>query len=148
MFLNHDSYQWSTRGSFRLWKILDTPCTAGARSAIDWSERIKNGEYIGRRCTENWLQRIPKLHFYFDRDATNVNSVVFKKSKKVAINWSKKGSLNVSVSTANVLVGGSTFWNLEIDVKNYRIHQGCVHPPNAVRKNHQKVITFMNNPTI
>ena len=33
--------------------ILDTPCTAGARSAIDWSERVKNGEYIGRRCTEN-----------------------------------------------------------------------------------------------
>ena len=46
--------------------LLDTPCTAGARSAIDWSERVKNGEQIGRRCTENWLQRIIKLHFYFD----------------------------------------------------------------------------------
>ena len=70
---------------------LDTPCTAGARSAIDWSERVKNGEQIGRRCTENWLQRIPKLHFYFDHDATNVNSVVFKDSKSAQKGGPKTG---------------------------------------------------------
>ena len=41
----------------------------------------QNGEYIGHRCTGNGLQRILKLHFYFDHDATNVNSVVSKDSK-------------------------------------------------------------------
>ena len=70
---------------------LDTPCTAGARSATDWSERVKNGEQIGRRCTENWLQRIFKLHFYFDHDATNVNSVVFKDSKSAQKGGPKQG---------------------------------------------------------
>ena len=72
-------------------KLLDTPCTAGARSAIDWSERVKNREYIGRRCTENGLQRILKIHFYFDRDATNVNSVDFKGSKRVQKGGPKTG---------------------------------------------------------
>ena len=45
----------------------------------------------GRWCTENWHQRIPKLHFYFDHDATNVNSVVFKDSKSAQKGGPKTG---------------------------------------------------------
>ena len=43
----------------------------------------ENGDFFGRRCTENGLQWILKLHFYFDPDATNVNSVDFKDPKRV-----------------------------------------------------------------
>ena len=71
--------------------LLDTPCTAGARSAIGWSERVKNRECIGRRCTGNLLQRVLKSHFYFDRDATNVNSMVFRDSKSAQKDGPKTG---------------------------------------------------------
>ena len=70
-----------------------TRYTVHERSAKrNWLVRKgENGEQTGRRCTENWLQRIPKLHFYFDRDATNVNSVVFKDSKSAQKGGPKTG---------------------------------------------------------
>ena len=38
-----------------------------------------------------WYQIIPKLHFYFDHDATNINSVIFKDSKSAQKGGPKTG---------------------------------------------------------
>ena len=53
----------------------------------------------------------------------------FQKFKKLPKNWSKKGSLNMFVPMANVLVEGSTFEIRKIDVSKRHLLRAVSTPP-------------------
>ena len=59
----------------------------------------------------------------------------FQRFKKLHKIWSKKGSLNMFVPTANVLVEGSTFWTRKIDVPNRHLLRAVSTPPFPLPKN-------------
>ena len=71
--------------------ILDTPCTAGARSAIDWSERVKNEECIGRRCTRIDTKEFPNCTFILIMTPRTSIRWFFKDFKKLQKTGPKRG---------------------------------------------------------
>ena len=115
-------------------RLLDTPCTAGARSA-GW---VWNTAKIEISLVVDALEICSKQssNLTFILIMTPRTSIRwFSKTKKVAKKWSKKGPLNLSVSMANVLVGGSTFEIRKIDVSNRHLLRAAYPPPFPLPKN-------------
>ena len=113
---------------------LDTPCTAGARSAIDWSERVK---------TENRLV-VDALRIG-SKESSNCTFILiwrhqrqfddFQSFKKCVKRWSKTGSLNVKILFLKGLIGGSTFEIRKIDVLKRHLLRALKPPPYPIPKN-------------
>ena len=111
--------------------LLDSPCTAGARSTniqIEWTM----SSYVSAYARIRKIEKTVILTLFLPVKSHN-HFLHF--SPKIPLFSSKKGSPNQAMLVVKHINSDPVFRSLKIQGSNYRRTAAVKHPPDAARKN-------------